>query len=278
MLFAIRMKTPAKTEPALDFPEREMIAGLAKGLAVIRAFGAIGPFCTLTDLARAAALTPPAVRRCLHTLQSLGYVGREGRRFFLRPRILELGTPYLDGVRNEELAADYLQSVAQATGQSSSLAVMDGYDVVYLARVGVRRMIRVEASVGARYPAFATSLGRVLLSRTSETELREFLACADRTALTRKTVTSTAKLVSLIRRADRDGYCLVEDELAIGIMALAVPIHAKNGRVVAAINCSVYTGDVSQAQLLKFLPNLQDTAARIARALPHFPGLTVPDV
>lgn len=252
-----------------------MIAGLAKGLAVIRAFGVGGPFCTLAEIARLTELTPPAARRCLHTLEALGYVGRDGRRFFLRPRVLELGTAYLEGVRNDELANDYLQAIVQASGQSSSLAVLDGYDVVYVARVGVRRVVRLEATIGTRYPAFATSLGRVLLSDRSDQALREYLAAADLKPLTRATSTDPQALFEKIRQAGRDGYSLVEDELATGILALAVPVTDRRGRVVAAINCSAHTGDMSQAELMTFLPLLKETAARISMALPHFPALTV---
>jgi IclR family pca regulon transcriptional regulator len=256
-------------------PEREMIAGLAKGLAVIRAFGAGGPLCTLAEIARLAQLTPPAARRCLHTLEALGYVGRDGRRFFLRPRVLELATAYLEGIKNDELANDYLQAIVQASGQSSSLAVLDGQDVVYVARVGVRRVVRLEASIGTRYPAFATSLGRVLLSDRSDEELDAFLAQADLKALTKATVTDRAALKDKIRQAARDGYSMVEDELATGILALAVPVIDRMGRVVAAINCSAHSGDTSQAELMAYLPVLQETASRLSRALPHFPALTV---
>jgi IclR family pca regulon transcriptional regulator len=251
-----------------------MIAGLAKGLAVIRAFGVGGPACTLAEIARIAELTPPAARRCLHTLESLGYVGRDGRRFFLRPRVLELGAAYLEGVKYDELANDYLQAIVQASGQSSSLAVLDGHDVVYVARVGARRVLRLEAAIGTRYPAFATSLGRVLLSDRSDAELDAYLAGADLTPRTRTTVTDPVILRDRIRQARQDGYALVEDELATGVLALAAPVVDRQDRVVAAINCSALTGDLSQAELMGFLPVLQDTAARISRALPHFPALT----
>lgn len=257
-------------------PEREMIAGLAKGLAVIRAFGLGGPSCTLAEIARLAELTPPAARRCLHTLESLGYVGRDGRRFFLRPRILELGAAYLEGVKTDELANDYLQAIVHASGQSSSLAVLDGYDVVYIARVGARRVVRLEASIGTRYPAFATSLGRVLLSDRSEASLDAYFAGADLTPRTRATITDPTVLREKIRQAGRDGHALVEDELAAGILALAVPVKDRQGRVVAAINCSAHTGEFSQEELMVFLPALKETADRISKALPHFPALSFP--
>lgn len=253
-----------------------MIAGLAKGLAVIRAFGVGGPFCTLSEIARLADLSPPAARRCLLTLEALGYVGRDGRRFFLRARVLELGAAYLEGIKNDELANDYLQAVVEATRQSSSLAVLDGSDVVYVAHVGARRrMVRLEATIGTRYPAFATSLGRVLLGGKPAAELDEYLANADLSPLTRNTLTAPRELREKIRAAAREGYSIVEDELAIGILALAVPVTDRHGRVVAALNCSAHTGDVSQDDLLSFLPLLKDTAARISQALPHFPALTV---
>jgi IclR family pca regulon transcriptional regulator len=252
-----------------------MMGGLAKGLDVIRAFSAAGPLATLAEIARVAQLSPAAARRCLRTLQALGYVSQEARRFFLRPRVLELSNSYLQSVRSEQLETDHLEQIVKGTGQSSSLAVLDGSDIVYLARVGPKRQLRLEASVGTRYPAFATSLGRVLLSGKSAGELKDFLDRADLAPRTKRTVTDAKRLFELIQRAARDGYSLVEDELAIGIIALAVPISNNSGRVVAAINCSAYTGEVSRAELMRFLPLLQDTATRITDALPHFASLAL---
>jgi IclR family pca regulon transcriptional regulator len=274
--FMIRApKSASEKASAAEAPrsDREMIAGLARGLSVIRAFSAGGPFCTLTEIANITALSPAAARRCLHTLEELGYAGRVGRRFFLRPRVLELSAAYLDSVNPEALAREYLQEVASASGQSSSLAVLDGQDVIYLARVGARRIVRLEASVGTRYPAYATALGRVLLAGLPEDELADYLGAVELKPLTRRTITDRDKLHKAIEAAGEDGYSIVEDELAIGVLSIAVPVANKAGEVVAAINCSAQTGETSQKALKQHLPILRETAARISGALLHFPTL-----
>ena len=255
--------------------DRETIASLARGLAVIRAFSVSGPLCTLTEVANVTGLSPSAARRCLHTLEALGYAGRDGRQFFLRPRVLDLSSAYLDSVDSEGLAREYLQDVVTGSGHSSSLAVLDGGEILYIARVGARRIVRIEASIGARYPAYPTSLGRVLLAGLPPGELTEYLSKTPLERLTRRTVVERERLADLIRKAGEDGYSIVEDELAIGVAALAVPVYDSSGRVIAAINCSAQTGEVGDKGLKQYLPLVRDVALRISKALPHFPGLTL---
>jgi IclR family pca regulon transcriptional regulator len=254
--------------------DRETIAGLARGLAVIRAFSTGGPLCTLTDIANITGLSPAAARRCLHTLEALGYAARDGRRFFLRPRVLDLSSAYLDSVNGETLAREYLQEVVAASGHSSSLAVLDGGEVLYLARVGARRIVRLEAGIGTRYPAYPTSLGRVLLAGLPTKELNGYLSSTTFEKLTRHTVVERDQLAELIRKAGEDGYSIVEDELSIGVTALAVPVYDGSGAVVAAINCSAQSGEVAADSLKAFIPVCREVAQRISKALMHFPGLT----
>jgi IclR family pca regulon transcriptional regulator len=274
------MKNPTAKGPKEDLigsmnGDRETIAGLARGLAVIRAFSAGGPLCTLTEIANITGLSPAAARRCLHTLEALGYAGRDGRKFFLRPRVLDLSSAYLDSVDSEGLAREYLQDIVKASGHSSSLAVLDGGEILYIARIGARRIVRLEASIGTRYPAYPTSLGRVLLAGLPPREISEYLTNTKLERLTRRTVVEREKLAELIRRTGEDGYSIVEDELAIGVTALAVPVYDGAGRVVAAINCSAQTGELNEKGLDPFIPLMREVAARISRALPHFPGLTL---
>jgi IclR family pca regulon transcriptional regulator len=254
---------------------RETINGLARGLAVIKALGQLGAAGNLTEIAQSAELHPAVARRCLHTLEDLGYVGRAGRRFFLRPRILELGTGYLEAVNSESLVRDYLSEVVAASGHSSSLTVLDGPDIVYLAHIGPRRVLRLEASIGTRYPAYPTSMGRVLLSGLTDEQLHRYIETTELKPLTRFTVTDPERLVATIRKAREDGYSCVEDELAVGVTAIAVPVLDRAGRVVAAINCSAQSGDTGCGELSsRHLPVLRDVAARIAAALVHMPGLS----
>jgi IclR family pca regulon transcriptional regulator len=253
---------------------RETITGLARGLAVIKAFGALGASATLAQIAQKAALHPAAARRCLNTLEDLGYIGRHGRQFFLRPRILELSVAYLDAVNSEAIVRDYLQEIVAKSGHSASLSVLDGKEIVYLAHFGPRRIFRLEASVGTRYPAYATSMGRVHLAGLPPEQLGEFLACVELQPLTHRTITDRAQLAAEIEKVRRDGYACVEDELAIGVVAVAVPVRDRSGKVVAALNCSAQSGDVTKQELIsKNLPTLLDIAGRMSAALPHFPGL-----
>ena len=271
-------RTSAKRSPkpdAIAVVGREKIEGLARGLSVIRAFSAAGPSCTLTEISNVTGLSPAAVRRCLHTLEDLGYAGRSGRQFFLRPRVLDLGAAYLDSVNSETLATDYLQDVVEASGHSSSLATLDETDIVYLAHAGARRPLRIEAGIGTRYPAYTTSMGRVMLAALSRAELRAVLVASEPKKLTRHTVTDLQQLADLIKAAHEEGYAMVEDQLAIGIMSIAVPVKDQAGRVVAAINCSAQTGETTQRALKRFLPILNETSARITHVIRYFPALTM---
>ncbi len=253
---------------------REKIEGLARGLAVIRAFSAAGPACTLTEVAKVTGLSPAAVRRCLHTLEELGYAGRNGRQFFLRPRVLDLGAAYLDSVNSETLANDYLQDVVAASGHSSSLTTLDDTEIVYLAHAGAKRLLRIEAGVGTRYPAYATSMGRVMLGELSDAQVRATLIASEPKKLCRHTVDDIDELLELIRTAREQEYSIVEDQLAVGILSIAVPVKDKSGRIVASINCSAQTGESSQRALKSFLPLLRKTATRITQAIRYFPALT----
>lgn len=261
---------------AANSRDRETIAGLARGLAVIRAFSTAGGSAMLTEIAGIAALSPAVVRRCLHTLEELGYAGRTGRQFFLRPKVLDLSAAYLDSVNSELLASDYLQEIVAATGHSASLTVLDDLDIVYLAHAGLRRVLRIEASTGTRYPAYCTSTGRVLLAALSDEALKAHLEAAQPKKLTRKTVTDIDQLVALINQARSENYALVEDQLAIGVLSIAVPVRDQKGRVVAAINCSAQSGETSQRALRRFLPLLHETSLRITGAIRFMPGLTTP--
>ncbi|WP_375428868.1 IclR family transcriptional regulator C-terminal domain-containing protein [uncultured Sphingomonas sp.] len=256
--------------------DRETIAGLARGLAVIRAFGANGPTSTLSEIARAAGLSPAVARRCLHTLEALGYAGRFGRQFFLRPRVLDLASPYLSNVNGEALARDYLGEVLAVSGASSSLSVLDGADIVYLAHVGAQRLLRLEASIGTRFPAYATSMGRVLLAGLPEGELDAYFEAVAPRKLTPKTVVDVPTLRVLIAEVAGAGLSCVSDELATGVLSIAVPVYDRDGRSVAAINCSAHSGETTARELKRHVPMLQETARRISTALPHFPALTQP--
>ena len=255
---------------------REAMGGLAKGLSVIRAFSRERPTLSLSDIAAATRMPAATARRCLLTLEELGYVTRSGRQFVLRPKVLELGAAYLESMNIELLTKTHLEELARSTGDSAALCVLDGTEIVYVARASIRTLVRLEAHVGSRFPAHATSTGRVLLAGLSADHLRHYFDTVTLEALTDRTVTDPAKLRQLIEECRRSGYSAVEDELAYGVVALAVPVFDQSARVVAAINTSSHSRRISKAKLVRErFTMLQQVSAQISAELACIPGLSL---
>jgi IclR family pca regulon transcriptional regulator len=263
------------TESATE-SRREAMGGLAKGLNVIRAFTRESPSLTLSEIASHAGLPAATARRCLLTLAELGYVMQSGRNFLLRPKVLELGAAYLESMNIETLTRTYLEDLASRTGDSAALTVLDGTEIVYVARASVRTLMRLEAHVGSRFPAYPTSMGRVLLSGLSRQHLDEYFAKTAFPPLTDRTVTDRARLLKLIDECRRLGYSAVEDELAYGVVAIAVPVFDQSRRVVAALNSSSHSKKISKTKLVRErLGMLQEISAQISRELQRVPGLSL---
>jgi IclR family pca regulon transcriptional regulator len=255
---------------------REVMGGLAKGLSVIRAFARDRPTLSLSDVAAATRMPAATARRCLLTLEELGYVTRSGRQFVLRPKVLELGAAYLESMNIELLTKTHLEELARATGDSAALCVLDDTEIVYVARASIRTLIRLEAHVGSRFPAHATSTGRVLLAGLSEDQLRHYFSTATLQALTHRTVTDPGKLKQLIEECRRTGYSAVEDELAYGVVALAVPVFDQSSSVVAALNSSSHSRRISKAKLVRErFTMLQKVSSQISADLASVPGLSL---
>src|SRR5450432_2933752 len=187
------------------------MGGLSKGLAVIRAFSSDHAALTLSDIARSAGIPAATARRCLLTLEELGYVTRNGRNFLLRPKVLQLGAAYLESMNIEQITKTHLEELARNTADSAALCVLDGTEIVYVARTSVRTLLRLEAHVGSRFPAHATSTGRVLLAGVSAERLQHYLQSTTFEALTELTVTDPVKLRAVIEECRRSGYSAVED-------------------------------------------------------------------
>jgi IclR family transcriptional regulator, pca regulon regulatory protein len=252
----------------------EFVEALAKGLAILESFDATHSEMTLSEVARRAALTPAAARRSLITLIALGYAGQKDKRFFLRPRVMGLGSAFYVSARVDELLLPELRHIVDRFGDASSVATLDGPDVIYIAHHSVQRVRRATAVVGARYPAHATSLGHVLLAGLDEATLDAYFATLRPVALTRKTVTDIAELRAEVQRARDVNYATTVDQLDYGITAIAVPIRGAHGRTVAALNSSGYTGLVSPDQLVaERLAELQAAAARLAHAIGRYPAM-----
>jgi IclR family transcriptional regulator, pca regulon regulatory protein len=256
------------SEPDRTARTAEFVQSLERGLAVIRAFDANHPQRTLSEVARNTGLTRAAARRFLLTLVDLGYMRTDGRLFALRPRILELGYAYLSSLSLPEVAQPHLETLVAQVHESSSMSVLDDDEVVYIARVPTKRIMTVAISVGTRFPAYATSMGRVLLAAQPAEWLDEYLATARLRPLTRRTVTDPARLRAILTKIAAQGYAIVDQELEEGLRSVAAPIHGDNGSVIAALNVSAHASRGSFEVIRReLLPPLLEAAKRIEEDL-----------
>jgi IclR family transcriptional regulator, pca regulon regulatory protein len=252
----------------------EFVEALAKGLMILECFDAAHPEMTLSAVARRVGLSPAAARRSLITLQTLGYVGQQDKRFHLKPKIMTLGSAFYFSARIDEVLQPNLRELVEKFGDASSVGTLDGEDVIYIAHCSVQRARRAVAVVGARYPAFATSLGRVLLAGLPDKALEKYIASVRPEALTSRTITDPATLHREVLAVREAGYSTTVDQLDYGITALAVPIRDLNGQTIAALNSSGYTGKTTpEALVAERLPELREAASHIAHAVTRYPIL-----
>lgn len=252
----------------------EFVEALAKGIAILEAFDADNPEMTLSEVARRVGLTPAAARRSIMTLETLGYIGRKEKRFHLRPKLMALGSAFYFSARIDDILQDDLRGIVEQFGDASSVGVLDNEAVIYVAHHSVQRARRAAAVPGARYPAYATSMGRVLLAGQPDERIDAYLKSYTPQKLTSKTCTNAKALRAEVMVARRDGYATTVDQLDYGITALAVPIRDTDGRTIAALNTSGYTGIVTPEELIeKRLPALQETASHIAHQMTRYPML-----
>ncbi|MFI8092157.1 IclR family transcriptional regulator C-terminal domain-containing protein [Streptomyces sp. NPDC086080] len=255
------------TEPAEDAGASHgsgFVQSLERGLAVIRAFGAERPTMTLSEVARETGLSRASARRFLHTFVELGYMASDGREFRLLPSVLDLGYAYLSSLTLPEIATPSLQELSRAVDESTSVAVLDGSDMVYIARVATRRIMSAAIHVGTRFPAYATSMGRVLLAYAEPALLDDYLARTPLERLTARTITDPAGLRAELVRVREQGWALVDQELEEGLRSVAAPLRDGSGKVVAAVNVSapVRRGEVEEI-LEHILPSLLKAAGAI---------------
>ena len=246
----------------------DFVLSLARGLRVIEAFEGHTGGRSVADVARLTGLSRAAVRRSLKTLQVLGYAESSGPIYRLTTRVLRLGFSYLSSASLPTLAQPLLERITEAVHESSSLCVLEGDEIVYIARSASKRIMSVGLSVGSRLPAFCTSMGRTLLAAMSEEQLGAYLKNAQVRALTPKTITDKRLLREIIVRIRIDGFALTDEELELGLRSIAVPVRARNGRVVAAMNVGVHAARVSAAEMIhRFLPILQEKARSLGEVL-----------
>ena len=247
-----------------DVRDADFIQSLERGLAVIRAFDAEHPKLSLSEVAAITTLSRAAARRFLHTLVNLGYMRMDGSQFSLRPKILELGYAYLSSLSLPEVAMPHLEQLVEQVRESSSVSQLDGDDVVYIARVPTRRIMTVAISVGTRFPAYATSMGRVLLADRPEEWLDGYLASVRLVALTSHTIADPGALRTELAAIREQGWALVDQELEEGLRSVAAPIRDGDGRAVAAVNVSTHAGRRSVAEVIA---DLLEPLLRTARAI-----------
>lgn len=263
-------------QPSTDIPPARadwFITSLDRGLRILRMFDGNSPMMRVSEVAKRAEVSRAAARRFLLTLESLGYVGCDAeQRYFLKPLALMLGYSYLSSIGTSELLQPILDSTMAATGESCSLSILVGNEIVYLARAIPIRPLQISIRPGDRLPANATSMGRALLTGLSETELDEYLEKAEFKAFTDYTITDPKILRERIAAARDEGYALVDSELAIGIVSIAVPVHSPQGDVLAALNITSQAGKKHGAdQVLQHLSKLQSTADQVATVLASLP-------
>ena len=255
-------------------PQGEFVASLERGLRVLQTFSREHPQMTLSEVAALTTLTPATARRSLQTLEALGYVGRSGRRFLLRAKVLSLGSGYLSAINTEVVLQPFLQEVVNQLGGSSSVTVLDDLDIVYIAHASQNRAIRLTAGTGSRYPLYPTSMGRVLMAFQPDNVIDAYMRRAVFKKLTEHTETNPATIRRILKEVRTKGYAAIQDELDYGIVSCALPVFGPNGRIVAAVNCSDVTHRIDKAGMIaKRLPILRQAIRRIETTLAQYPEL-----
>ncbi|MEO8815960.1 MAG: IclR family transcriptional regulator C-terminal domain-containing protein [Mycobacterium sp.] len=253
----------------------DYVQSLARGLGVIRAFSDQHPRQTVTSIAQHCELSRPAARRFLLTLQELGYISGNGTHYWLTPRVLELGRSYLASLSLPDLAQSHLTELSTAINESSSMAVLDGADIIYVARVQVRRIMSMTIVVGTRHSAAATSMGRVLLSGLPDIKREEYVRGMSLPEYTSGSVASREEFGAELRRVRAQGFCIVDHKLDYGLRSVAAPVHDRNGSTIAAISVSAQSAIFPAARFDdELLPQLVATARRISVDVGHAGMLT----
>jgi len=245
----------------------QSLRSLERGMAVIQVFSRERPALTLSEVARLTDTTRATARRILLTLEKLGHVRTDGKLFTLTPRVLSLGGAYLASLELPELAQPLMEELVEQTRESCSMATLDPPDVVYVARVPTRRIMTITLGIGARLPAAATSMGRVLLAGLSDDHLDRFLEETPLERFTETTITEPAALREAVAQARAQGWAYIDQELELGLRSIAAPVTSSSRRTVAAVNVSAATQRVSEDEFReRLLPALLETAAAISAA------------
>lgn len=246
----------------------DTISSLAKGLRVIECFSAEAPRLSIADVAKATGYDRATARRCLLTLHGEGYADYDGKFFTLTPRILRLGMGALASLPLPQIVQPWLDQLTEQIGQSCSVSILDGAEIVYVARAAQRRVMSIGLMPGSRLPAHCTSMGRILLAALPENEARAVIEGADLTPRTPFSLTDPDEIMARIAEARQLGYALIDQEIEIGLRALAVPVLNGRGAVVAALNTGMAAMHPDPEVLVAdYLPRLQKVQAGLRRVL-----------
>ncbi len=248
--------------------ETDFIGGFAKGLRVIEAFGEAKPRLTITDVSKDTGLDRATARRCLLTLAELGYAAYDGKFFELTPKILRLGHAYLSATPLPVLVQPYLDQLSEKVGQSASASVLDGTEIVYVARAAQKRVMSINLMPGSRLPAYCASMGRVLLAALPEAEARSIIEASERRPNTSFTKTKPEALMDELARVRRQGYAVIDQELELGLRSIAVPLENARGRVVAALNIGAPAAHAAADDMVgHYLPAMREVQAALRPVL-----------
>ncbi len=268
----------AEKQPGMPLPDKprsdaapndkNFVQSLDRGLLVIRSFSANRPHQTVSDVAKATGLTRATARRLLLTLEQLGYVRSHDKRFELTARVLDIGYSFISSLQVNDIAQPFLERLSDELHESSSVSVLDDTDIVYVARVPTKRIMTVAIGLGSRFPAYQTSMGRVLLAELDDPEVIDVFERSNRDHGTDRTVSSSTALVEALEPVREQGYAIIDQELELGVRSLAAPLRDASGEAVAAMNVSTHVARTSLAEIEeRFLPSLLETSQAISQAL-----------
>lgn len=265
----VSLSSSSSTDNDLYKGDPNFMASLARGLEVIQAFTPQRRLMSISQISQKTGIPRAAVRRCLYTLNKLGFVyADDGKNFELRPHILALGHAYLASTPLAKSTQPVLKHLSQTLNESCSIATLDGDDILYIARSFTSRIMTIDLDIGSRLPAFSTSMGRVLLSQLPPDALTAYLNRVQLIRYTQYTLSSTSRLRTELEKVREQGYAINDQELEIGLRSIAVPIVSPSGRTEAALNTSVHASQVSVAELTtRILPEMQRAAQELSLLL-----------
>ncbi|MCF1463670.1 helix-turn-helix domain-containing protein [Agrobacterium vitis] len=242
--------------------ETDIMGGFAKGLKIIEAFEEAAPRLSIAEAAKLSGLDRATARRCLLTLSQLGYADYDGKFFSLTPKILRLGHAWLSATPLPAILQPHLDQLSEKVGQSASASVLDGTEIVYIARASQRRVMSINLMPGSRLPAYSASMGRVLLAGVSDAEVRAVLEASVLKANTAFTRTDPEDLMAEIAHVRHQGYAIIDQELEIGLCSIAVPVYDSRGQMAAAINIGAPAALIPASEMAeRYLPALLATQA-----------------